>query len=319
MGLSTKINISFDVEDIYGDQFLLNDTLFEILSFCNFNRIVVDVYVSVVRYESLKRHSALMKLCEESNYIHIGYHSNSHSFVTIPEQKSIDDLKKIEEHRFDIIAEKFTNETGGIVGFQQENKTKLFRCPGFCWTADYFEFMRLWKMRYTTIDIDYQKPFKFMNLVIVPVQMRSLEKIKSMDEFDALIQGEYKSVYLHPARLVYNHFWDKLKSNTYHILESREIYLNYSERVVFIKRLLLYIYQHYEIFSLTQIQFKKIDGITYLKEYNEIASLKEKLLNSMIDKWNWSQITGNIDRNYHVDKIKSAFTTIELGNIIIGE
>lgn len=306
----TKINISFDVEDIYGNQALLNDTLYEILSFCNSKKIIVDIYVSAIRYETLKEHKELMQILKESNYINVGYHSNSHSFATIPEQNSFDQLKKTEELCFDFKTEKFTENDGGILKFQDDLKTKLFRCPGFCWTPDYFSLMKMYNMKYTTIDIDYSLPFKFMDLIIIPTIMKSLEKMKTFQDFDNIVDGNYKSVYLHPARLIYNHFWDKLKNNTYHVLKSRDIYPDYKQRIQFVKDLLLYISQNYEIFSLTQLEFEE-------KMSMDIVSLKKQLSNSMTEKWRWSQITGNIDKDYHVSKLQKEFSTVNTGTAIV--
>lgn len=304
--MKAQINISFDVEDIYGDQTLLNDTLYELLKFCDEKQIYVDVYITAIRYISIKQSNKLLALFNKSNYVNIGYHSNSHSFLTIPEQNSIEKLKKIEEYNFDCDTEKLTKKKGGIIDFLNDNQTQMFRCPGFSWTPDYFDFMKEYNMRFTTIDIDYPTVLKYKDLIILPTLINALEKIKTTTELDCFLSDcSYKSVYLHPARLIYNHFWDKMKSNTYHIISSREIYSDYLEKIKSIKNILLYIKSKYDIFSLKDIDYKGTIS-------SETKLLEQKLLDSMVSKWNWSQITGKIPRSHHISELKKSLSALEL-------
>ena len=62
-----KINISFDIEDIYGDQELLNNTLLDLLSFCDKNKISVDVYISAIKIPFLSE--KIINLLKISKYL----------------------------------------------------------------------------------------------------------------------------------------------------------------------------------------------------------------------------------------------------------
>lgn len=313
--MKSKMNISFDVEDIFGDTVLLNETLLDILEFCDLKQIPIDVYITAMRFSSIKENEKLLNLLHNSKYINVGYHSNTHSFKTIPEQNSFNKLKNIEEYDFDISTKSFNKNKGGIKTFSSEINPIEFRCPGFCWTPDYFDLMTEYKINHTTIDIKYDKVFKFKNTIVLPVYNKALEKIKSENELITDIgQKEFLSVYLHPARLIYNHFWDKLKENTYHILKFREIYVDYKIRIEKIKKLFLVLKRDFSLFSIRQLSFKSEITSEYEKQI-----LQEKLLESMTEKWGWSQILAPIDEDYHINRLKHAFDSIQIGKSIIAE
>lgn len=313
--MDSKINISFDVEDIFGDKVLLNETLLDILEFCDSQQIPIDIYITAIRFSSIKENEKLLNLLHGSNYINVGYHSNTHSFKTIPEQNSFSKLKNIEVYDFNISTKSFTKNKGGIETFSSEINPIAFRCPGFCWTPDYFDLMSEYKINHTTIDIKYDYIFKFKNTIVLPVYNKALEKMESENELVTFIgKKEFLSVYLHPARLIYNHFWDKLKENTYHVLTSRECYVDYKTRIGKIKELFLVLKRNFRLFSIKQLKFNP--EIT--SEY-ERQILQEKLLESMDEKWGWSQILTPIDENYHKNKLKHAFDSIQIGKSIITE
>nr|WP_318718619.1 hypothetical protein [uncultured Treponema sp.] len=311
--MDSKINISFDVEDIFGDKFLLNETLLDILQFCDSQQIPTDIYITAMRFSSINENEKLLDLLHNSNYINVGYHSNTHSFKTIPEQNSFSKLKNIEEYDFDISTKSFNKNKGGIKTLSSEVNPIAFRCPGFCWTPDYFDLMSEYKINHTTIDIKYDKVFKYKNTIVLPVYNKAIEKIESENDLiTAIGQKEFLSFYLHPARLVYNHFWDKLKENTYHILASREIYDDYKFRIEKIKELFLALKRDFSLFSISKLLFKP-----EITSESEKQILQEKLLESMIDKWGWSQILTPIDEDYHINKLKHAFDSIQIGKSII--
>ena len=43
------INVSMDIEDIYGDSELLNVLIFDLIDFFNENKLPVDLYISGIR------------------------------------------------------------------------------------------------------------------------------------------------------------------------------------------------------------------------------------------------------------------------------
>lgn len=305
-----KVNISFDIEDVYGNQNILNSILYMILSFTDKNMIPIDLYISAIKYPLIKTDLKLIKLIKQSKFINIGYHSNTHSFHIIPEQDSIENLRKIEEFKFDYKKNIFLNKKGGVKYFLQQTKAQMFRCPGYCWTPDYFQLMREYKMKLTTIDIDFPKVIKFMGLIIIPTQIRPLEKIKSNKELDELLEGsEYRAIYMHPARLIYNHFWDKMLENTYHVINYREIYDNYFERIKKIQDILIHLKKNYDLFSGYDLISSKFDKIRI-----EDLMLKNKIKKAMVEKWGWSQITSPVNKNYHINKFDENSNSIELIN-----
>lgn len=294
-----KINISFDVEDIYGDQDLLNNTLLDLLTFCDENKIYVDVYISAIKIPFLSEE--IINLLKESKYLVPGYHSNSHSFLTIPEQNSMEELEKSEEYTFDINVEEITEEKGGIHSYLKYFSPTSFRCPGYCWTPDYFEFMGKYGFSSTTIDIDYSDVFSYKNITVIPTLITALEKITSFSDLDLNLQNcSVKSIYLHPARLIYDHFWDKMKNNSYHIITDRNVYPNMNERIKLMKDLFLYLKNNYTLFSASDVQFQKNQ-----KEVGALDFLSKKLQESMVSKWGWSQILLPINKPYHLNKLET--------------
>lgn len=302
-----KINISFDVEDIYGDQKLLNNTLFDLLNFCEENKIYVDVYISAIKIPYLS--PDIINLLQKSKYITPGYHSNSHSFITIPEQNSMKELKESEEHIFDINNEELTEEKGGIYTYLKYFSPTIFRCPGYCWTPDYFEFMQEYGFSSTTIDIDYDDAFSYKGITVIPTLIKALEKITDFEDIDFNLQNySIKSVYLHPARLIYDHFWDKMKNNSYHIVTDRNVYPNMKDRINLIKDLFLYLKNNYSLFSAASAKFQNKQ-----QEPDDLNLLKSKLQESMVSKWGWSQILKPVDKNYHLSKLETS--TLFMGKI----
>lgn len=294
-----KINISFDIEDIYGDQELLNNTLLDLLSFCDKNKISVDVYISAIKIPFLSE--KIINLLKISKYLVPGYHSNSHSFLTIPEQNSMEELEKSEEYTFDIDAEKLTEEKGGIHSYLRYFSPTIFRCPGYCWTPDYFEFMEKYGFSSTTIDIDYEEIFSYKGITVIPTLIKALEKITIYEDLDLYLQNcSVKSVYLHPARLIYDHFWDKMKNNSYHIINDRNIYPNMNERIQLIKELFLHLKNNYTLISAADIKFQKDQ-----KNSDDLKLLTNKFRESMISKWGWSQILQPINKTYHLNKLET--------------
>lgn len=306
------INISFDVEDIYGNQNLLNKSLYDLLQFCDNNKIHVDVYISAIKYSFIKNDNALVNILKNSNYINVGYHSNTHSFYTISEQDSIEKLKSIEEYDFDFNSEKLTTKSGGIKTFLNDFKTSFFRCPGYCWTPDYFDFMKSYGLTTTTIHINSNDIFSYKGIIIIPTLITPLEKIKSIKEINFYLQNvNFLSLYLHPARLIYNHFWDKLKENTYHILKERFIYADYEQKIKFIKALFIHLKENYNLFSASDISL-----VNYVKQKNN-TEFEMKLKNSMVSKWNWSQILTPVNTSYHLEKFKIDMNSLKFGEIRI--
>lgn len=302
-----KINISFDIEDIYGDQNLLNKMLFDLLVFCNNNRICIDAYISAIKLPFLSED--IIKLLKKSKYINPGYHSNSHSFLIIPEQNSMEELIRSEEFFFDLKTKKLTNEKGGIFSYLNHFSPTSFRCPGYCWTPDYFELMNMYGFRATTIDIDYPNVFLYKGIAVIPTQIKALEKIYNTEELSFSLQNSsVKSVYLHPARLVYNHFWDKMKNNSYHIVTERNIYSDMNERISLIKKLFLFLRDNYTLFSASDIEIQQI-----ISDTNELNLLRTKLRESMFSKWRWSQILMPINKEYHLNKLET--NTLFIGKI----
>lgn len=306
-----KINITFDIEDIYGEKDILNDSLYEILSFCEENSIYVDIYITAIRVNTLLEHPLILNLLKSSDFINIGYHSNTHSFHPIAEQESLDKIKRIEELKFDLNKEKFSNTSGGIIDFCNRFNPTMFRCPAYCWTPDYFDFMKTYNMKYTTLDLSFNSVFQYKGITILPALINPIEKIKNYENMNTLINNyDCVSIYLHPSRLIYNDYWDRMIYNTYRVINHRDIYADYKQRISLVKQLLLYIKNNYNIFSFKNVTFVK-DAV----QHQEIIKLKKQLEDSMISKWNWSQITTTINKEYHISRFKDSLESIVIGHI----
>ena len=288
------VNISMDIEDVYGNHEILNEVLFEFLEFFSESGIPCDVYVSGIRFDSLSLDT--LTAFNSDKYINFGYHSNTHSFVTIPTLNDLNSISAAEEHYFDLRNNMFTDKEGGLLTFLRFTKSSLFRCPNFAWTPVYFEYVRQFGMRYTNIDINYHKPFMFMDFVISPVIEKPIEAFNSFSDLNDQIQKyEAVSVYLHPARLIYDQFWDK----SIH----RNVYDNYIDRIKFVKELFLQINDNYITISLSDLN--------HYYDQNKLAhdGVDVKLLiESMTKKWKWSQLPSNFYNQNHVDECVSAIT-----------
>ena len=71
-----------DIEDVYGDTVKLNALLLDFTEFFKKLAVPCDVYISGIRLDSLSPDILSYMNCEK--YIKLGYHSNTHSFMTIP-------------------------------------------------------------------------------------------------------------------------------------------------------------------------------------------------------------------------------------------
>ena len=147
-------------------------------------------------------------------------------------------------------------------------------------------------MQYTTIDINIKKPIEFMGLTVIPVVEKPLEAIQNIDEIDNIL-SDYNvvSVYFHPARLLYDQFWDK---DSEHKLYDDLIY-----RTEKVKELIIRLKEKYDIISLNNIDNYITEDDVYLDDAENILS------DSMITKWKWSQLPQNYYNTKHVNELKS--------------
>ena len=288
------VNISMDVEDVYGDVHLLNQHLENLVDFFNNNQIYCDIYLTGIRLAQIEYENPELINKVNSKFINVGYHSNTHSFFLLPMIEEIGyKIEKIEEEFFDVSRMQFyTHKTGGIKLFRKYYDSKMFRCPAFCWTPQYFKYMRKWGMQYTTIDINIKKPIEFMGLTVIPVVEKPLEAIQNIDEIDNIL-SDYNvvSVYFHPARLLYDQFWDK---DSEHKLYDDLIY-----RTEKVKELIIRLKEKYDIISLNNIDNYITEDDVYLDDAENILS------DSMIAKWKWSQLPQNYYNTKHVNELKS--------------
>ena len=288
-----KINISIDVEDVLGNQNLLDSFLYDLIAFCKNNFIPLDIYVSGIKYELLKKAAYYKDIFSYQEYINVGYHSNTHSYVTIPELHEANLLKTIEEHAYNFDKKQITDKPGGIDNFI--GKSDMFRCPGLCWTPLYFDYMAEKGFKYTSIDINYDGVLQFDDIVIIPVLEKPLEAFYEYFELQSAIQGKsILSLYFHPSRLLYDNFWDKMKENKRGIIKERNIYPDSEKRIRKLKKILLNLKNDYELFSLNQVKVQK----KHIPTNNLIQLLKE----SMTSKFSWSQIVKPI-RSDHYEKL----------------
>lgn len=286
------INVSMDIEDIYGDPELLNVLLFDLIDFFNENKLPVDLYISGIRLPAFGCEEKLKKLV--SDYSFAGYHSNTHSFYPIA-TLTVEQIPENEEHFFDFENKQFDYACeGGINSFRKYFSTKMFRCPGLCWTPDYFEYMKGKCFELTSIDIHYTKPFGYMGLFILPTNEKPLEAYQSKEELVQDIEKyESVSLYFHPARLVYDQFWDKS--------QNRNVYPDYKIRVSRLKELIKSLSKDYKIVSIRNMRDYYVDSIPSIEEKNELSSLLEE---SLVSKWKWSQLPRGYYNPYHIVKCR---------------
>lgn len=294
------INISMDVEDVYGDVRLLNSQLFDLIDFFNETHIPVDIYVSGIRFSTIlfENEKNIQKLISE--YSNLGYHSNTHSFYPIPTLTEVQ-ISNNEEHLFSLQKRKFDYSCkGGICDFEKYFSTEMFRCPGLCWTPDYFEYMAHKGFNLTTIDIQYSKPFGYMGLFVLPTNEKPLEAYQLEQDLSQDIEKyEAVSLYFHPARLLYNQFWDKT--------QERSIYSDSKNRLERLKEMIISLSKKYHIASLKEIKNYYVAVPATLQDKNEISMFLEK---SLVSKWNWSQLPKNFYNPYHIEKCREEFFTI---------
>lgn len=294
-----------DIEDVYGNQELLNDLLTDFIEFFCENHIPCDLYISGIKFDLLVQYPQILeKLC--SSYIKCGFHSNTHSFKPISCFADEKEIAFSEEHYFDIKKAEFDNEkTDGIMLFEKYFKSQMFRCPGLCWTPDYFSYIRDKGYNYTTIDIPYCEPFEFMGITIVPANEKPLEAYNSFEELEKDIEGyDVVSLYMHPSRLLYDAFWDKQST--------RNIYENATEKIDTLKSILLSLKSGYKLISVSEI------NKYYQTTEDVVPFLDELLISSMTSKWTWSQLPKNFYSEYHISKLKDHLCSLK-GMRTIGE
>lgn len=296
------INISMDIEDVYGDRDELNGLIIDLVEFCVRNQIKCDLYISGIRLNTFDK-NVLGKLNDNSSemYIGHGYHSNTHSFITIPEmsEKGLDTISYIEEHKFDVKSKKLTNNMGGIMEFNKKlsHNSKSFRCPGLCWTKEYFEYMYSKGMRFTTIDINCRKPFKFMGIYIWPTNEKPLEAYQKVEEVEKDVNRyDAVSLYFHPSKLVYSNFWDK-----YSVREKNK---DIKYRINLIKQILLQLKTKYDLVLANELETYYIQSIKC--GYEDISA---KIMESMVKKWKWSQLPTNFYSEKLIESLKLKFDT----------
>ena len=244
------INLSMDIEDVYGDATVLNDLLKELIVFLIGHEMPCDLYVSGIRLDTLDWLNDFLAGPGAADYIHIGYHSNTHSFKTVPEMSTlgIEGISSVEEKKFDFRSGVFLEEDGGILRFRDLfRQSRCFRCPAFCWTVEYLSYMLSHNMLFSTMDIRRKAPFRFLSLTILPVCEKPLEAYSGFDGVKADIEPyEAVSLYLHPARLIYDNFWDKSKT--------RQVYHDCRKRIDLLKKILLELKNSFRMISIEDIR-----------------------------------------------------------------
>ena len=277
---SKIINLSMDIEDIYGDADILNNLLKDFVFFLINQKISCDLYITGVRLDSLLWINDFLDSSDTERHIHIGYHSNTHTFKTIPEL-SLQGIKRIslaEESKYDFLSGCFLKEKGGILRFQDIFQQSLcFRCPAFCWTTEYFTYMASKNMLYTTMIISQCRPFNYLSLIVLPVLEKPLEAYSNVDNLMADIeQYEAVSLYFHPARLVYDNFWDKCIR--------RNIYQDFQKRIDKLKTFVVELNNSFQMISIEETN-------NYYRTTEKRIYEAEKLLcESLVQSWQWSRL-----------------------------
>lgn len=283
------VNLSMDIEDIYGDEKILDAVLTDLILFLNNHEIPCDLYITGMRFNIMKANSDLIDLLH-SNFIRCGTHTNTHSFMPISCMKNVEEICYYEGNHFDLSQKEFLiNQKSGIHFIENEFKPDFFRCPGFCWSPDYFKFMKMKNYMFTTIDIPSERPFKFMGLTIMPVVYKPLEAYQSIRELDEHISKfDAVSLYLHPSRLIYDNFWDKK--------EQRNIHQDLSNRISYLKKIFLHFKENYKIIFLSELDNYCIESdLDYLST--------DDIIKSMTSKWTWSQLPASFYSSNQIDQI----------------
>lgn len=291
------VNLSMDIEDVFGDKELLDSVFTDILLFLTDNEIPCDLYISGIRFDIMRSNSDLLHLLHSSKFIRCGTHTNTHSFTPISCMKNTEEIRFCEESHFDTASKSFlAGKKSGIGLIEAEFDPDIFRCPGFCWSPDYFEYMKAKNYRYTTIDINYPNPFQFMGLIIMPVIYKPLEVFRSSEELYKQISGfNAVSVYLHPSRLIYDNFWDKKVQ--------RNTYKDITNKVSFIKKIFLYLKANFNMISLSDLG-------NHCIENNSMTLTIDEVINSIMTKWSWSQLPNHFFSSSQINCIRENHKTL---------
>lgn len=277
-----------DVEDVLGDQIKLLEMLKDLTFFCEIKEIPCDLYISGIKLQLLQ--DLDLKFIEQLNtmdFVKVGYHGNTHSYlpvVTLTDgDNTQNNLALVENSRFNIEERKLVNEIGGLSLFKKFFNSRIYRSPGLCWSPMYFEFMKNNGFDLTSIDIDFDKSFSCYGITFLPVEEKPLESFTSAEDVVKSIQGKTEvSLYLHPAKLLYNQFWDKS--------DQRNIWPDYDSRINRIKELFLYFKDEFHLFNIDSLDVKKSDYV----------DLRRVFMQSMLSKWRWSQLPRNYFNERHV-------------------
>lgn len=292
----TKINISMDVEDIYGDSSLLDEQIMDLACFCEHNDIICDIYVTGSR---LANKEELFIAISSFEGISLGYHGNAHSFVPVPLMDdpgsgTTKDMAFLEENLFESNQKAFLeNIAGGISLFRTVSASPLFRCPAFCWSPAYLAFMRSHGMACSSLAILCKDVFSFMGLKMTPVVEKPLEAFAAFDDFvEEAARYNAVTAYLHPSRLIYDQFWDKSAE--------RNMYADRDSRLLRIKNMLLSIRDQFELFSLTNIA-----GEDFEMERGQDHIILESLCRS----WKWGRMPKNYKNDRHINDCNNKLHT----------
>ena len=270
------VNISMDIEDIYGDRKILDNILKDLILFLQENNIPCDMYISGIRFSSIRENAGLVQLLHSSN-ICCGTHTNTHSFTPVSCMESMEQIRYCEENHFYTEKKVFLpGHRSGMLLAEEEFSPVIFRCPGFCWSPNYFRYMTEKNYQFTTIDIKYPKPFQFMGLTVMPIVYKPLEAYENTGELNRDIAGfQAVSVYLHPARLAYDNFWDKKAR--------RSLQSDIPSRICHIKEMFLHLKKNCKLIHLSEIK-------GYSSVSRTVSVPAEIVAESMISKWTWSQL-----------------------------
>lgn len=306
-----KANLSLDVEDVYGDAGLLHDVLEDLCIFCEDERIYCDLYITGIKFEQLRtERPRLLAFIEQAAYLEVGYHSNTHSFHTIPVMtvgmtgEQAGSLCDYEERRFDVGSGVFSGQ-GGIRSMKESLTLKGFRAPNYAWTPQYLTYIRKHDLRIHTMDIPFYEPFFFMDFLHLPVVSKPLEAMLDMKEITGRLQSfTVASLFLHPSRIVYTQFWDKQRH--------REIHPDWKGRLALVKQIFKALSGQYELIGLRYLQdrYSAAHKTPVIREQAE-----ELLLSAMTGKWGWSQLPKGFYNREAVELCKAAAHTFYAAEI----
>ena len=305
---SKMINLSMDIEDVYGDTNILNALLQDLINFLSFYRIPCDLYITGIRLETLTwLNDFLSSTPDAAKYIHVGYHSNTHSFKIIPviSLQGIEHISFIEERKYDFHLDIFSDKEGGILKFQKHFKqSKCFRCPAFCWSAEYFSYMRSKDMLFSTMDISYNVPFGYLDMTVLPVCKKPLEAYTDWNSLKEDIEPfETVSLYVHPARLIYDNFWDKCMT--------RNIYNDCRRRIDHFKQMIMALNNSFQMITIEEINnYYKITD-------HQLPDAQRLLCDSLISSWHWGRLPVNFYSEDLLASCKYSATTMFAAERII--